>query len=155
MKEDRMLQIGVIGAGSCTPKEADAAYQIGSEIARCGCVLVCGGLGGVMEAACRGAKDAGGTTVGVLPTPDRQDANPYVDIAVATNMGHARNAIIVHTSDVLIAVGGEYGTLSEIALGLKAGKPVVSLLGKWDIEGVVVADGAEDAVETAFRILLR
>jgi uncharacterized protein (TIGR00725 family) len=155
MALDRKIQIGVIGAGSCTPEEAQAAYRIGREIALRGAVLVCGGLGGVMEAACMGALSADGTTVGLLPTSRKEDANPYVDIAVVTDMGHARNAIIARSADVLIAVGGEYGTLSEIALGLKMGKKVVSLKGGWNIKGVLVADGPEHAVDTAFNLLLQ
>jgi len=150
---DRKIQIGVIGAGSCTKSQADAAFMVGREIARRDAVLVCGGLGGVMEAACRGAKDAGGITVGLLPTSRKGDANPYVDIIVVTNMGHARNAIIAHSSDVLIAVGGEYGTLSEIALSLKIGKPVISLENRWDLKDVITVPGPENAVETAFRSL--
>jgi uncharacterized protein (TIGR00725 family) len=107
---------------------------------------VCGGLGGVMEAACRGAKDAGGTTVGILPGTDREAANRFVDIAIPTGLGEARNALVVRAADALIAVGGGYGTLSEIALALKAGKRVVGL-GSWEIEGVEPADGPEAAVE--------
>ncbi|MDF1557979.1 MAG: TIGR00725 family protein [ANME-2 cluster archaeon] len=155
MTQKTKFQIGVIGAGSCTPDEADAAYRVGREIARRGAVLVCGGLGGVMEAACRGARDGGGTTVGLLPTDRKVDANLYVDIVIVTGMGHARNAIVAASSDVLVAVGGEYGTLSEIALGLKMGKTVISLQGGWDIQGLVVVKEAEDAVDMAFKILLQ
>lgn len=107
---------------------------------------MCGGLGGVMEAACRGAKDAGGTTVGILPGTDRAAANPFVDVAVATGLGEARNALVVRAADAVIAIGGGYGTLSEIALALKAGKRVVGLE-TWDVEGVEVADAPEAAVE--------
>ena len=155
MTQERKFQVGVIGAGTCTPEEAQAAYIVGQEIARRGAVLVCGGLGGVMEAACQGSKDVGGTTVGIVPTSRKEDANPYVDIAIVTNMGHARNAIVVSSSDILIAVAGEYGTLCEIALGLKMGKTVVSLAGGWDIEGVVTAKSPGLAVDTAFKILLQ
>jgi uncharacterized protein (TIGR00725 family) len=108
-----------------------------------------------MEAACRGSKDAGGTTVGIVPTSRKEDANPYVDIVIVTNMGHARNAIVVSSSDILVAVAGEYGTLCEIALGLKMGKTIVSLAGGWDIEGVVTAKSPLLAVDTAFKILLQ
>jgi uncharacterized protein (TIGR00725 family) len=151
----RKIQIGVIGAGLCTEKQAYAAFRVGREIALQNAVLVCGGLGGVMEAACRGAKDAGGITVGLLPTSRKDDANPYVDIIIVTNMGHARNSIVAHSSDVLIAVGGEYGTLSEIALGLKIGKPVVTLENRWDIKDVITVHGPENAVDTAFKLLLQ
>ena len=118
---------------------------MGRELAARGAVLVCGGLGGVMEAACRGAKDAGGRTVGILPGTDRAAANPFVDTAIPTGLGEARNALVVRAADALIAVGGGYGTLSEIALALKAGKPVVGL-DSWDIEGVVAVDGPAAAV---------
>jgi uncharacterized protein (TIGR00725 family) len=101
-----------------------------------------------MEAACRGAKRAGGTTVGLLPGMDRSAANPFVDLAIPTGLGEARNAVVVRAADVLIAVGGGYGTLSEIALGLRAGKRVIGL-GTWDIDGVVGADGPEAAVAAA------
>lgn len=110
-------------------------------------MLVCGGLEGVMEAACRGAKEAGGTTIGILPGTDRGAANPFVDVAVPTGLGEARNALVVRAADALVAVGGGYGTLSEIALALKAGKPVVGL-GTWDVDGVEAADSPEAAVET-------
>jgi uncharacterized protein (TIGR00725 family) len=125
---------------------------VGRLVAERGAVLVCGGLGGTMEAACRGAKQAGGTTVGILPGSDRSAANDFVDVAVPTGLGEARNALVVHAADVLIAVGGGYGTLSEIALALRAGKTVVGL-GTWQIEGVVSVDGPEAAVAAAFDAL--
>jgi len=101
-----------------------------------------------MEAACRGAKEADGLTVGILPGPDRSDANPFVDIVLPTGLGEARNALVVGAADVVIAIGGGYGTLSEIALALKAGKRVIGL-GTWDIEGVVAAEDPEAAVAAA------
>jgi uncharacterized protein (TIGR00725 family) len=125
---------------------------VGRLVAERGAVLICGGLGGAMEAACRGAREAGGTAVGILPGADRRDANPFVHIAVPTGLGQGRNVVIVHAADVLIAVGGGYGTLSEVALALRAGKPVVGL-GSWEVEGVVVADSAQAAVEAAFDAL--
>jgi uncharacterized protein (TIGR00725 family) len=121
---------------------------VGRLLAQRGAVLVCGGLGGTMEAACRGAKQAGGTTVGLLPGGSRSDANPFVDVAIPTGLGEARNALVVRAADVVVAVGGGYGTLSEIALALKAGKRVVGL-GSWEIDGVVAADGPEAAVAEA------
>ena len=122
--------------------ESPVAEAVGGSSRARGAVVVCGGLGGVMEAACRGAKEAGGTRSGILPGTDRAAANPFVDTAVPTGLGEARNALVVRAADALIAVGGGYGTLSEIALALKAGKPVVGL-DSWDIEGVVaVADPA-------------
>jgi uncharacterized protein (TIGR00725 family) len=114
-------------------------------------VLVCGGLGGAMEAACRGAKAAGGTTVGILPGSDRAAANPFVDVAVPTGLGQGRNLVIVHAADAVIAVGGGYGTLSEIALALQAGTPVVGL-GSWEIEGVVPVKSPAEAVARALSL---
>jgi uncharacterized protein (TIGR00725 family) len=137
--------VAIVGAGE---GPTGAAAEVGRLVAERGAVLVCGGLGGVMEAACRGAKQAGGMTVGILPGTDRADANPYVDIALPTGLGEARNALVVRAADVLIAVGGGYGTLSEIALALKAGKRVIGL-DTWEIEGVSPADGPEAAVAAA------
>jgi uncharacterized protein (TIGR00725 family) len=124
------------------------AEEVGRLLARRGAVVVCGGLGGVMEAACRGARSEGGTAVGILPGLDRGAANPHVSVAVASGLGEARNALVVRAADALIAVGGAYGTLSEIALALKAGKPVIGL-GTWEIEGMERADGPEAAVHSA------
>jgi uncharacterized protein (TIGR00725 family) len=121
---------------------------VGRLVAERGAVLVCGGLGGAMEAACRGAKQAGGLTVGILPGSDRSDANPYVDVALPTGLGEARNALVVRAADAVIAIGGGYGTLSEIAFALKAGKRVIGL-DTWDIEGISPADGPEAAVAAA------
>lgn len=122
-----MKIVGVIGAGSCTNKIYEQARVIGQGIAHLGAALVCGGLGGVMEGACRGAFEADGITVGVLPGPEKTEANPYVTIPVVTDLGHARNILIARTADILIAVSGGYGTLSEISISLKLGKPVIGL----------------------------
>ena len=143
-------QIGVIGAGNCDENVAMLAQKVGQEIAKRGAVLICGGLGGVMEAAARGAKQEGGMTIGILPGSSREDANPYIDIVILSAMGHARNAIIAQSCDALIAIDGEYGTLSEIALSLKMGKTVVVLESKWKIEGTIVAKDAKEAVDMAF-----
>jgi uncharacterized protein (TIGR00725 family) len=121
---------------------------VGRALAARDAVVVTGGLAGVMEAACRGAREGGGTTLGILPGLDRGDANPYVDLAVPTGMGEARNALVVRAADAVVAVGGGYGTLSEIALALKGGKPVVGI-GSWEIDGVVASDSAEEAVAAA------
>ncbi|MDQ7820554.1 MAG: TIGR00725 family protein [Armatimonadota bacterium] len=120
--------IGVIGESQFSdPAHEALAEETGRLLAEAGYVLVCGGLGGVMEAACRGARRAGGLTVGILPGVDRRDANPYVTVAVATGLGQMRNVAIVLTADALIAIGGGYGTLSEIGHALRAGKPVIGL----------------------------
>ena len=147
--------VAVVGAGRASAEEERAAEAVGRGLAEAGVVLVCGGLGGVMEAACRGAQGGGGMTVGILPGTSRSDANPYVDVAVATGLGELRNGLIVRTADALIAVGGEFGTLSEIALALKAGKPVVAL-GGWElaragqpVDAIVRAASPEDAVARA------
>lgn len=129
------------------------AEAVGREIAGRGAALVCGGLGGVMEAAARGAFEAGGEVIGILPGPEGASANPYVTIAVPTNMGHARNVIIAHTAEALIAVEGEYGTLSETAIGLKLGKPVILLPGAQQVAGALLADSAGAAVSIAFESL--
>lgn len=143
-------QIGVIGAGKCNQNIATIAEEVGREITKHGAVMICGGLGGVMQAAARGAKQEGGTTIGILPGNSREDANPYIDIVILSAMGHARNAIIAQSCDALIAIDGEYGTLSEIALSLKMGKTVVVLESEWDIKGTCAAKNAKEAVKMAF-----
>lgn len=151
MKQKTM--IGVIGASRPTKDGLRVAEVVGRAIAMRDAVMVCGGLGGVMTAAAKGCAEAGGDVLGILPGPDKTEANPYVTIAVPTNMGHARNVIIAHTADALIAVEGEYGTLSEAAIGLKLGKPVVVMPGGLQIEGVVAAETAEQAVSIIFERL--
>ncbi len=142
----RPLIIGVIGAGTCDSNIYQLATEVGEEIARLGAVLVCGGLGGVMEAAAKGAALAGGLTVGILPGPSTHSANPHIKIPVATDMGQARNVIIAHTADVLVAMAGGPGTLSEIAHALKIGKPVVGLQTIPDLNGVQYVDTAQEAI---------
>lgn len=124
--------IAVCGAGRCDDEQAAVAAECGRRLAEAGAIVVCGGLGGVMEAACRGAREAGGTTVGILPGTSRSEANPYLSVAVPTGLGEARNALIVRAADALIALYGEFGTLSEIALALKTGVPVVGI-GSWEL----------------------
>ncbi|AKB31980.1 hypothetical protein MSSIH_1290 [Methanosarcina siciliae HI350] len=153
MKTPVRTQIGVIGAGTCSRETGALAEAVGREIAKKRAGLLCGGLGGVMEAAAKGAKLAGGITIGILPGTLREEANPWIDVAVLSGMGHARNALIAQSSDALIAVDGEYGTLSEIALGLKMGKPVVLLESKWRIEGTERAKNPLEAVELVFRLI--
>lgn len=144
----RSCYVAVVGPAETPPEVETQAEAVGGALARTGAVVVTGGLTGVMAAACRGAKKAGGTTLGILPGPDRSAANPWVDLAVATGMGEARNALVVRAADAVVAVAGGYGTLSEIALALKTGRPVVGL-GTWDIEGVEVAGTPEEAARLA------
>jgi uncharacterized protein (TIGR00725 family) len=149
----------VIGPGDgVSAGELEAAEEVGRLVAEGGAILVCGGLGGVMEAACRGARSAGGLTLGILPGRDRREANRYVEVAVATGLGEARNALVVRSADAVVAVGGAYGTLSEIALALKGGTPVVGL-GTWELArggvadtGVIRADSAAEAARTALDL---
>ncbi len=151
--------IGVIGESEFSdPGHQSLAEEVGRLIARAGYLLVCGGLSGVMEAACRGAKSAGGQTVGILPGADSTEANPFVDIAIPTGMGQARNVVIALAADALIAIGGGFGTLSEIGYGLKAAKPVIGLR-TWDVARagrrapVIVVDTPERALEEVTRAL--
>jgi uncharacterized protein (TIGR00725 family) len=124
---DAPLYVAVIGAGICDEPLAKQAEAVGRALAAAGATVVCGGLGGVMEAACRGARSVGGTTVGLLPGGDRSTGNRYLSISLPTGMGEGRNLLVVRAADALVAVGGELGTLSEIAFALKLGKPVVGL----------------------------
>jgi len=137
--------VAVIGGNYCSREIAKIAYEVGKKIAQRKHILICGGLGGVMEAACRGAKDGGGLTIGILPGKEKTEANPFVDIPIVTAMSHARNAIITRTADVLIAVDGRYGTLSEIGLALAIGKKVVGI-NTWDIEGVISVGSVDEAM---------
>ncbi|MEC4684846.1 MAG: TIGR00725 family protein [Nitrospirota bacterium] len=125
------------------------AEDVGRLIAERGAVLLCGGLGGIMEASAKGAKEAGGLTLGVLPQDDKGHANPFIDVPVATGLGIGRNVIIARTADALVAIGGQYGTLSEIAFSLQLKKPVVGIE-TWDIDGVIRAETPEDAVRKIF-----
>ncbi len=151
----RVPWIALVGPGDASPAELHAAEEAGAAIAEAGAILVCGGLGGVMEAGCRGARSRLGTTFAFLPGDDRDDANGWVQHAVPTGMGEARNALIVRSADALVAIGGGWGTLSEIALALRAGKPVVGV-GTWElaragerVAGVVAASGPREAVREA------
>ena len=151
----------MVGPSEPRAGEAEAAQEAGRLLAEAGAVIVCGGMGGAMEAACRGAKAAGGTTVGILPGSRRDDANAFVDVAIPTGLGEARNALVVRAADALLAVGGAYGTLSEVALALRAGTPVVGL-GTWELarggvpdEGIERADSPAEAVVRALRAAAR
>jgi uncharacterized protein (TIGR00725 family) len=163
----RPLRIAVCAAGVATDEELLLAGAVGRAIAEHGCTLISGGLGGAMAAACRGAREAGGVTIGIIPGYDDRAANPWVEHVVSTGLGQARNALVAATGQALIAVGGGWGTLSEIALGLRLGRPVVLLSG-WatllgaeeglarftDPQGlIIVAENPEDAVEAAITAI--
>jgi uncharacterized protein (TIGR00725 family) len=154
----RSRMIAVIGDGVCDATTAAVAEEVGRRLAEAGATVVCGGLGGVMEAVCRGAKAAGGRTVGILPGDRASDANPFVDVAIVTGMGEARNVLVVKSAEAAIAVGGRYGTLSEIALALKLGKPVVGIR-SWQLataagpdSGLVPVDTPAEAVSLALAL---
>jgi uncharacterized protein (TIGR00725 family) len=140
--------VAVVGPGDATADQERVAEAVGRGLAERGAVVVCGGLGGVMAAACRGARSANGRTVGILPGSDRSEANPWVELVIASGLGELRNGLIVRSADAVIAVGGGHGTLSEIALALKAGLPVLGL-GSWEIEGVEPVTTPADAVARA------
>ncbi len=153
----KQVYIAVVGGSRCTEKEAGLAREAGREIARRKGILVCGGGGGVMEASSAGASSEGGVVIGILPGNEHSDGNRHLSFAVATGLGEARNAVITRTADAVIAVGGEYGTLSEIALALKMGKPVVGL-DSWLLDaphpagqGMIRAGSAREAVDIAYR----
>jgi uncharacterized protein (TIGR00725 family) len=151
--------VAVIGASNATEWELNTAERVGRLLADAGCVLVCGGLGGVMDAAARGSAAGGGVSIGILPGDDRVDASRHLTVAIASGFGEARNAIVARSADAVVAVGGEFGTLSEIALALKMGKPVVGL-GTWELgrddlatDPIVRAETPEEAVERLRRFL--
>jgi len=136
--------IAVIGGREATNELLRVAFEVGKGIAEHGYALVCGGMGGVMEEACRGARSAGGLTIGILPGSNKSDANPYVEIPIPTSMSHARNAIVVRSAEAVIAIGGKYGTLSEIGLALAIGRKVVGIK-TWEIPGVKIVSSPEEA----------
>jgi len=151
--------IAVIGGSQCSSQEAKLAEEVGRELARRGAVLICGGLGGIMEAACRGAQQEGGVTIGILPGKNRQEANPYVQIPIATGMGSARNVVIVKSAQAVIAIGGSYGTLSEIAHALQSGVPVIGL-NTWSLskngqpdDSIITAQNPTEAVNIALSLV--
>ncbi len=150
--------IAVIGDSSCSPEETRLAETVGELLAQQGATVVCGGLGGVMEAACRGARSKGGLTVGILPGQDSSTANPWVDVPVATGLGEARNSIVVKSARAVIAIGGGYGTLSEIGYALKSGIPVIGL-STWSLSRhgredntVIKVQSAAEAVDKAVAL---
>lgn len=149
----------MIGPGAAEPADVDRAEAVGAALAKAGAVLVCGGLGGVMEAACRGAHDAGGLTIGLLPSDAREAANEWVQVAIPTGLGEARNVLVVRAASAVIAIGGGWGTLSEMALALRAGKPVIGLESWAPMPpdgrepGVIVAGDAGAAVRAALEAI--
>ena len=147
-----MINIAVIGGHKAAKKYLKIAEEIGRLIAQNGWVLICGGREGVMEAACRGAKSAGGTTIGILPSLNGEDANKYIDIKIPTGMGYARNFLVVRSAQAAIAISGEYGTLSEIAFAFNDDRPVVGI-GSWKIKGMQHAKTAEGAVKKVKQCL--
>lgn len=155
--KDRIV-VAVIGGGQCSAEEAEMAEAVGRELALRGAIVICGGLGGVMEAVCRGAAGEGGLTVGILPGDDPKEANPYVQIPIVTGLGHARNVAIVKSAQAVIAIDGDYGTLSEIAFALKYGLPVIGLntwflsRNKEENDQIVRAGTAIEAVDKALSL---
>ena len=157
--KDKKILISVIGGSDCSPQADGLAEEVGREIARQGAVLVCGGLGGVMEAACRGACSEGGLTIGILPGDKRQAANPFVQIPIVTGIGYARNVAVVKSGQAVIAIDGSYGTLSEIGHALQSGIPVIGL-NTWSLSidgrmdnSIVLADNPKDAVNKAIELI--
>lgn len=146
-------RIGIIGAGLCDDDIRQLAEETGRMVAERGAILYCGGLGGVMEAAAKGAVEAGGTTVGILPGAKVSDANPFITVPVVTGMSHARNVILVRSCEVLIAISGSHGTLSEIALALKMWKPVIGLKTWQHLPDIHYVSTTREAVDKAFELL--
>jgi uncharacterized protein (TIGR00725 family) len=147
--------IAVIGGSDVSPETASIAREVGREVAARGAVLLCGGLGGVMAAAAQGAREAGGVSLGILPDGDRHRANPSLTYSIATNLGHARNVLIAHSADAVIAVDGSHGTISEAAIALKLGKPVIALEVTWDLPGLKRAATPAAAVAMAWETVKR
>jgi len=161
MFENKRKFIAVIGGSQCSPEEAQLAEEVGRELARRGVILVCGSLDGVMEAACRGASSEGGVTIGILPGESRQAANPYVQIPIVTGIGYARNLAVVKSTQAVIAVGGSYGTLSEISHALQSGIPVIGL-NTWSLskdgqqdDSIVPAQNPAEAVDKALSLAIK
>ncbi len=157
--KDKNIFIAVIGGSDCSTEEANLAEEVGREVARNGAMLVCGGLGGVMEAACRGASREGGLTIGILPGDNRRTANPYVQIPIVTSIGYARNVAVVKSAQAVIAIDGSYGTLSEISHALQSGIPVIGL-NTWSLSingqpdnSIIPADSPKDAVKRAIELI--
>jgi uncharacterized protein (TIGR00725 family) len=160
MSEDKRKFIAVIGGSQCSPQEARLAEEVGRELAKRGAILVCGGLSGVMEAACRGGSSEGGVTIGILPGDSRQAANPYVQFPIVTGIGYARNVAVVKSAQAVIAIGGSYGTLSEISHALQNGIPVIGL-NTWSLSqngqpdnSIILAQNPAEAVDKALNLAI-
>ncbi|HEY82888.1 MAG TPA: TIGR00725 family protein [Dehalococcoidia bacterium] len=158
MRDEKKF-IAVIGGSECSPQEAELAEEVGRELARQGAVLICGGLGGIMEAACRGAASEGGITIGILPGASRETANPYVQFPIVTSLGEARNVVVVKSAQAVIAIGGGYGTLSEIGHALRNGIPVIGL-NTWALSrnnqpdiSIIPAESPTQAVNKALSLI--
>ena len=159
MSEKKKKFIAVIGGEKPSSEEARLAEEVGRELARRGAILVCGGLGGVMEAACRGASSEGGVTIGILPGDNREAANPYIQIPIVTGMGYARNAIVVKSAQAIIAIDGSYGTLSEIGHALQNNIPVIGL-NTWSLSrnetpdnSIILAKDPTEAVDKTLSLI--
>lgn len=149
------MVVSIIGGADCTGHEYEIAEEIGSLLGEAGVVVVCGGRGGVMEAVCRGAQKRGGLTIGILPSHDPNSGNPYIDVALPTGLGHNRNALVAQAGDAVIAIGGGYGTLSEIGIALKSGRDVIGI-NTWKVLDkfgktikIIQATSAKEAVKIA------
>ena len=160
MGKERRKIVAVIGGFPCSPAEARLAEEVGRQLARKGAILICGGEGGVMEAACKGAQAEGGITIGILPGDNHRTANPYITIPIVTGIGPARNIIVVRSSQAVIAIGGGYGTLSEISFALKFNNPVVGL-NTWDFSrrnepdnSIIQVDDPVAAVDLAIELAI-
>ena len=143
---NQKITVSVIGGHKISKEVEELAHKVGLIIAKVGAILVCGGLGGVMEAVSKGVKEAGGTTIGILPGQDKTDANPYIDIALPSSFGYARNAMVACSADIIVALPGSHGTSSEISYGMVYKRPILDL-GNWNIEGMIQVKNLEDAEE--------
>ena len=154
MELNRKPVIAVVGAGKCSKKLRDMAAEVGKYVAENGGVIVCGGLGGIMEGAARGAKEAGGATIGILPTENKDDANEYIDYVIPSGFGEARNMLVIRTADVVVAFPGKFGTLSEMAFAMQAKKPVISV-NAWKLgEDIKQVESAEQAAKLAMELAI-
>ena len=149
---ERKPVIAVVGAGKCSKKLRDMAAEVGKYVAEHGGVIVCGGMGGIMEGAARGAKEAGGTTIGILPSDKKEDANEYIDIVIPSGFGEARNLLVIRAADAVIAFPGKFGTLSEMAFALQGGKPLISV-NAWKLgDDIKVVDDPMEAAKLAMEL---